>query len=140
MKVKTISIITALMMSFAAFADNSSKGIVLPTQNCEQNCIEVTQVGSSLSILHKGRDGAPVETLSVKLPLDALLLSVGSSANIEDETFSPMTGGGTSTTINHTYTTKTHIVVVVIVLIYDASGNLLSVQSSTYSVPINHEK
>ena len=141
MKFKSLLIATAILHSSCAFAANKTdQADIWSTSACSQNCIAVTQVGSSLSILWRGIDGNPVKALSVQLPKDAVLLSTAKAISDSSISAASLTGGGTSTTTTTTYTTTTEIVVVVIACIYDAEGNLISVQTSTFRTPYKNQE
>jgi hypothetical protein len=71
-----------------------------------------------------GRTGKPVKLLAVQLPEDAMEQAPPAGPQFA----SPQQLGGTATTTNTTYVTRTEIIVVTVTIFKDRYGNIIDVK------------
>jgi hypothetical protein len=131
---KSVKLVTFLLLATASFFSLAKNDISTPS--CQQNCVAIERLGSTLSIIWRGLDGQAQKAYAVQLSRDASLKGVNKIGSSIDSlgTYSG-TGDGSVETVRHIYHTPTEVVIVYITIYYDASGNIVDVKSTEVRIP-----
>lgn len=114
--------------------------VSLTGEECVEQCVEYSRVGAGLVVLWKGKGGQPVKSITVDLPLNAVLISEGASSKSKfsqpKQSLASEKVEGSTLVTQKTYTTKTEIVVIVTTMVYRSDGTLLAVYVNTHHTPL----
>lgn len=116
---------------FSAIAQFTSAQVVSADiagqANCQSNCAQIQRVGNSLVVTLIDRSGQPIKVVTHELdPNAGKLTTIKNQGNTQVGILSD-TGATTQTTTTK-YTTKTEIIIITILYVYDIRGNLVDVK------------